>query len=434
MKKSISLIVVICVGLFVWSLTGLEVNNSIWFWRKQLIYLSGFIAFVLMSLVMLLAIRPRWLEARFNGLDKLYRLHKLAGIWAIVFSLLHYGLKLSKPLLKLVFAAEVKTGVGAKAVAWFDGYRGIAKDLGEWTAWFLAGMLVITLWQRFPYHVWRYAHKLMAAAYLILLFHAVVLMPAHWWAMPASWLIVVVGVIGACCAAVSLLGKIGTVQQYTGQIQQLRQLPSQVLEVVCALPQSWQHQPGQFAFVKFAALPEAHPFTLSNAATTAGVARFSIKVLGDYSARLSALLKVGQKVQVEGPYGCFTPRLGDEQPQLWIAGGIGITPFVAWLEALQAQPETAPQATLYYCVACREQAPYLEHLEHLASQLPSIQLRVHTSDTQGRLTADTILQGSALDTPIWFCGPEPFARSIQQEMQRQGRSLDCLHLEYFKMR
>ena len=36
--------------------------------------------------------------------------------------------------------------------------------------WFLAAMLVITLWQRFPYHVWRYLHKLLAVVYLVLAF------------------------------------------------------------------------------------------------------------------------------------------------------------------------------------------------------------------------------------------------------------------------
>ena len=381
---------------------------------------------------MLLAVRQHWLEGRFNGLDKIYHWHKWAGIWAIVFSLIHYGLRLSKPLLLLVFEAEVKTGV--KAVTIFDDYRGIAKDLGEWTAWFLAAMLVITLWQRFPYHIWRYAHKLMAAVYLILLFHAVVLMPTHWWAMPASWLIVIVGVIGAYCAGLALLGKVGKTQQYPGKIKQLRQLPSQVLEVECALDKKWQHQPGQFAFVQFESMPEAHPFTLSNASIGQGIARFSIKNLGDYTGQLFSNLKLGERLRVEGPYGCFTPCLNQSVPQVWVAAGIGITPFVSWLEFFQSQPEQAPNATLYYCVASREQAPYLEHLEELAAQLPSIELKVHTSDTQGHLSADSILQNTALDTPIWFCVSEVFADSIKQAMQHQDRDLNCLHLEHFKMR
>ena len=68
------------------------------------------------------------------------------------------------------------------------------------------------------------------------------------------------------------------------------------------------------------------------------------------------------------------------------------------------------------------------------NKLPSIELKVHTSDTQGHLSADSILQNTALGTPIWFCGSEVFADSIKHAMQRQDRDLNCLHLEYFKMR
>ena len=40
------------------------------------LYLSGFMAIALMSVTMMLATRPAWLETPFNGLDKIYRLHK----------------------------------------------------------------------------------------------------------------------------------------------------------------------------------------------------------------------------------------------------------------------------------------------------------------------------------------------------------------------
>ena len=61
--------------------------GDVWWWRNQLILLTGVAAWALMSLIMVLAVRPAWLEKPLDGLDKSYRLHKWAGIGAIVLSL-----------------------------------------------------------------------------------------------------------------------------------------------------------------------------------------------------------------------------------------------------------------------------------------------------------------------------------------------------------
>ena len=46
---------------------------NIWILRDQLILLTGLGAYALMALIMLLAVRPRWIESRLGGLDKMYR-------------------------------------------------------------------------------------------------------------------------------------------------------------------------------------------------------------------------------------------------------------------------------------------------------------------------------------------------------------------------
>ena len=54
------------------------------------VQLTGILAIGCMSLAMLLALRPRWLEGWLGGLDKMYRLHKWLGIGALVLSVLHW--------------------------------------------------------------------------------------------------------------------------------------------------------------------------------------------------------------------------------------------------------------------------------------------------------------------------------------------------------
>lgn len=428
--------VMYAVGLVVlaaWGLTVLGHNPpmDVWWWRKQLIFVTGLGSFVLMSLIMLLAIRPRWLEKPLHGLDKMYRLHKWAGIWAIGLAIAHYLLDLSKDVLQVFFERGAK---GSRVETFLEIFRGSAKDLGEWSVWIVGIMLVITLWQRFPYHIWRYAHKILAVVYLVIVFHSVVLAPAEWWLQPAGVLVAISALVGVYAAFISLSGRIGRSHRYQGSVLAVKQHQGEVLEVTCQLPKNWAHQAGQFAFLTFDRFEGAHPFTVSSADRGDGQVTFAIKALGDYTKHLQTALSAGQSVKVEGPYGCFDMSSDRTHEQVWIGAGIGVTPFIAWLQALQANPEQAPKATLYYCVNNAEEAVFAEQLQRLAATLPSITLQLHYSDEQGHLCAERALQQQSAKTQVWFCGPQGFADALQQGMQKLGCSTRNFHKEYFQMR
>ncbi len=58
--------------------------------RGLMVQYSGILAMVCMSVAMILALRPVWLEDRFDGLDKMYRFHKWLGIAALVLAIVHW--------------------------------------------------------------------------------------------------------------------------------------------------------------------------------------------------------------------------------------------------------------------------------------------------------------------------------------------------------
>jgi len=58
--------------------------------RTVLMQYTGVIGIGVMSVAMLLATRPTWLEPPLGGLDKMYRLHKWLGITGLVFSCIHW--------------------------------------------------------------------------------------------------------------------------------------------------------------------------------------------------------------------------------------------------------------------------------------------------------------------------------------------------------
>lgn len=415
----------------------MQSGDMLWIIRQQGMLLTGLWSVSLMSLVMLLATRPAWLERPLGGMDKMYRLHKWAGILSIAFAAAHWLIKLSKSPISAMIGKAGRVPKGELSF-WAELGRPYAKDLAEWTIYLLLVMLVITLWKRFPYKAWRLLHKAMPVAYLVLVFHAVVLTPAAYWQQPIGWLMAGLMLIGSLATIPVLRGTIGKPRQTQGTVLAVQPQSGGITEVHCQLEKSWSgHHAGQFAFVTFDKKEGAHPFTIASADQNNGQLTFQIKALGDYTNRLSNTLKPGQSLTLEGPYGCFNRSRHDRNArQVWIAGGIGITPFLAWLEALQTQPDAAV-ADLHYCVRDAANDPFVQRLSSLCAALPKVRLFVYDGQHQQQLTAKQLVTETdhQLAMEIWFCGPSGLANSLQASLKAlQPKHKAVFHQEAFEMR
>ncbi len=437
-------------GLFLLALTGAWAVDAIvlqpaasaawpWVLRQQALYLTGVWSIGLMSLIMLLALRPAWLEGPLGGMDKIYRLHKWAGILAIGAGAAHWLIKLASTPLKALVGTEGRPARDAVLTMLADS-RGLAKDLGEWTLYALLAMLAITLWRRFPYHAWRIVHRAMPLAYLVLVFHTLALAPVYYWTGPTGALLLPLMAGGAGAALLALAGRIGRGRRIAGRVTRLVQRPGDILEVTCELGPRWPgHAAGQFAFVTFDRREGAHPFTIASAPHPGRHdVTFQIKALGDYTRRLAATLRAGAPVTVEGPYGRFErPADPAAGPQVWVAGGIGITPFLAWLEAARDAPGGHPPVWLHYCVRDAGADPFVEELRQRCERLDNVTLHVHSAAQGQRLDATALAQGEVAAgrvADVWYCGPAGLAAALRKGLRRLGRGRVHWHQEAFDMR
>jgi ferredoxin-NADP reductase len=100
---------------------------------------------------------------------------------------------------------------------------------------------------------------------------------------------------------------------------------------------------------------------------------------GESTGRMSGHihgLRVGDELLLETPQGVFTPPLRGERPVLLVAGGIGITPFIGYLESLVlVEPaERVPEVMLLHGCRSRREHPFASRLAELKGRLPELRL------------------------------------------------------------
>ncbi|MBK7563325.1 MAG: ferric reductase-like transmembrane domain-containing protein [Propionivibrio sp.] len=407
-----------------------------WILRQQGLYLTGLFSIFLMSLSMLLATRPAWLEKPLGGLDRIYRLHKWSGILAIGFGASHWLIKQSGGLIKTLIGAQGRLPK-IRYTGLLEVLREFAADLGEPALYIVLAMLVITLWRRFPYHIWRHLHRIMPVLYLMLAFHATMLAPPAYWSQPVGALLAVVLAVGVVASVIVLAGLIGRRRQVNGSVVSVKN-EGDVTELTCRLDEQWKsHRAGQFAFVTFDWIEGAHPFTIASADRGDRVITFYIKALGNYTQDLAQRVRAGQKVKIEGPYGCFQlDRNNPGSRQIWVAGGVGVTPFLSWLESLQTHPAEARDADLHYCTRNREGDPFVARLQALCAALPGIRLYVHSDRHGDVLTADSLklAEGQQKKAEVWFCGPSGLANALKKGLPDSWNGRLRFHQEAFELR
>jgi predicted ferric reductase len=408
--------------------------------RDVFLQFSGLLAIGCMSAAVLLAARPRSLEPHMDGLDKMYRLHKWLGIGTLAVALSHWWfVQGTRWMLALGWIArrtrepQPVHAVPGAIEQWLSAQHGLADSVGEWTFYAVAVLLVLALLRRFPYHLFARTHVLLAPAYLLLTYHAVVWARYEYWSQPVGWLLALMLVTGTVAALMSLLGRIGAGSKTRGSVEFLQDYPDlKVLEMRIALQTGWPgHKAGQFAFVCAAPHDEAHPYSIASAWDPRDPRiTFIAKELGDHTSTLRASLTIGTPVTVEGPYGCFDFEDGLAR-QVWIGAGIGITPFIARMKQLAAQGHHA-SVDLFHPTSSGEPGA----IAKLRAAAQAAGVRLHVVVTPRRLDGPRLraMLPHWIDASIWFCGPSAYGAHLRSDLIGHGLPAARFHQELFNMR
>lgn len=377
--------------------------------------LSSF-ALVLASINLVLSTRARPLESAYGGLDKLFAGHRFDGI-VVAFVLATHativpiGVKLvpGRLLGLLTLAAILVSVVLATA------------PRAPWRR----------LLARLRYNQWKDEHRFMGVFVAMGVTHSL-LVPTALQVLPVVRLWVYgMATLGVVAYVYRQTAFRAIARRHAYRVTCVENLGDRVLDVGLVCERSpILTRPGQFAFVSFREGPtrEQHPFTVS-ACPSATELRFSIKASGDWTDALQEHLAAGSPARIEGPYGRFEPLAGRPR-QLWLAGGIGITPFLATAPVLDAGREV----TLVWSVRTAEEAVHLGELRDAEARTQGLRVLLWPTAEKGhvQLASLGLDQPSALE--VYVCGPVPMRDAFLGQLEQLGVERGRIHYEEFSLR
>jgi predicted ferric reductase len=382
---------------------------------------TGFYALLLGWLNFVTATRWRWVERLFGGLDRVYRVHGLLGRWAFVLLWLHL----------LLLSLQALPDSGLLATYLVPGLD-LSYTLGVLAVAGFSGLIALTLWIRLNYQRWLATHRWMGVPFVLGGAHAIV--------VQGDWYLWLITLSGAAAWAITLRYRAIGPQRH-GQVSAVLDAGG-IVDVTVRLDGAHDYRAGQFVYFGItrsqAGLPaELHPFSLS-AIVDAQTVRLSMRQLGDYTRQL-AQLRAGDGIVLYGAYGMFgEAALQQRGPAVWIAGGIGITPFLALLRELARRGGPAAPTLLIWSVRSAQDARYLAEIEQLAAQSPQLRTVLHDTARDGLINAERVraLWGSGwtAETAVLLCGPPVMMTALRRGLRAQGLTGGQTISEEFAMR
>lgn len=140
----------------------------------------------------------------------------------------------------------------------------------------------------------------------------------------------------------------------------------------------------------------------------------------------------GSELELDGPFGSFTLHARKEKPAVFIAGGIGITPFFSILKtAAEEKPDR--KFILFYSNRTAEDATFLQELSSLTKTIPDFTFVPVMSDAEGYINDETIRKHVGnIDGPIYYlAGPPGMVAAMRKLLAGMGISDDDVRFEEF---
>jgi predicted ferric reductase len=393
----------------------------------------GFVGLAMMGLQFVLTARYSKIGAPF-GLDELLQFHSNTGYVAWVFIIGHFA---------ILFLAD------SDFHEFLDPSVNFPRTLALSTALIAITLLVaFTHWREkfgIIYEWWRLSHGFLAL--LVVFIGTVHIMQvsyyvSEWW-QQAIW--VTMSVI-----AIGLL-----MHNRVWRPLQMKKKPYKVSKIEKEAEATWSitleadghdgmpFQAGQFAWITLGDTPfslQQHPFTISSSPENPREIRFTIKELGDFTSEIGDV-EVGTTAFIEGPYGNFTLVSSSSLHNVFVVGGIGVTPAISMLRVLRDRNDQR-ESTIIFGTSDLAATPFMEELKVMSAEMNLNVVHVledapdDWDGETGYITEELIKKYSPEDyknCDFYVCGPPPMMDVAETTLSEWGVPVHKLHSERFNI-
>lgn len=412
-KKNRYLILVfltVILPVFLWLLTFPNTtikhdNFSFLVYSSQLFAVIGFSLF---AICFVLSARIKGLEKYFGGLDKLYHKHNTIGKIAFFMVLFH-------PLMLSV--RWIPDNIEKTLWYLLPVHRKMEINLGSWSLLGLSILLLFTLVIKLPYDKWKITHKFMGLFFILGIIHVFGVNNFYKENPFLAIYFIIISSLGLSAFLYKAIFYKWVVKKHPFKVLRINKLNEKIMEITLSNTSTdFDYVSGQFCFFQFVNKEismESHPFTICGSSMK-GEINILVKSLGDYTKNLQEKLTLNTTALAEGPYGCFNYRQGKEK-QIWIAGGVGIAPFISWCRDLEKNYMPGLEVDFYYCVHNEIEAYHLHEFKKLEKSTSNFKFSLFCSNKTGHLKGSDIKETK--DKTIFICGPKELRSALLKDFK-----------------
>jgi benzoate/toluate 1,2-dioxygenase reductase subunit len=200
-------------------------------------------------------------------------------------------------------------------------------------------------------------------------------------------------------------------------------------------------RPGQFLQFRIPGSDEVRSYSMASAPDELPSIELLVRLLpnGVMSDWLRSGAAVDDVVELEGPFGNFFLRDKVRAPHVMIAGGTGLAPMMAMIDALRKRSGRKPSVLLSFGCTHADGLFHLDALELRRLWLPSLDLRI--SVEQGEV-GETMLSGNPVaavgaddiadpDAVAYLCGPPGMIHAARAHLEALGMKPENIFAEQF---
>lgn len=277
--------------------------------------LSGLIGFLFLSILVLSGETSRFFD-KFFGMDKIIKFQRKFALITSFFVIFHPVLFILSDSFFLKYL--------------LPDFASIPMALGTFAFYiFIIVSISSVLYKRISYNVWQYIHIGTYFLFFFSFYHAIKIGPDmnNLFVKSLFYFLFFAMIVGIVYRTNYKLKQ----RKCKFVVKKIKWETKDTFTLVLKPHGDFKFRAGQFCFLRINKenLYARHPFTISSSPNEKTL-NFTIKMSGRFT-KVASELKVGEEIFVEGPFGVFTFEDG-EKDLVFIAGGVGITPFMSMIK------------------------------------------------------------------------------------------------------